>query len=219
MPGMREQTPAQSYLNEVFPLNDPDLLAIKARLQEQGLDFMSVSGPEARVLQFFIRALNLSKVVEVGTLFGYSAVAMAHALPLGGKVISLEKSEENFSVARDLIAKSSVADRIELICGDAVEALRSLESRGPFDLVFIDANKGAYVEYLDWAEKNVRSGGLIIGDNTFLFGAVWGESRDSAVGPKQVRVMKEFNLRLADRSKYNSILIPSFEGMTVAQKL
>lgn len=219
MPAMRLQTPEQNYLQEVFPLNDPDLLKIKERLQQQDLDFMSVSGPEARVLQFFIRALNLSQVVEVGTLFGYSAVAMAQALPAGGRVISLEKSEDNFKVAKELVAASSVASKIELICGDALDSLSAIEGRGPFDLVFIDANKGAYVDYLSWAEKNVRSGGLIIGDNTFLFGGVYGASRDPAVGPKQIRVMQEFNSRLADRSKYNSIMIPSFEGMTVAQKL
>ena len=219
MPAMRLQTPEQNYLQEVFPLNDPDLLKIKERLMAQDLDFMSVSGPEARVLQFFIRALNLSKIVEVGTLFGYSAVAMASVLPENGKLISLEKSTDNFKIAQELVSESRVAHKIELICGDAIESLKAIEGRGPFDLVFIDANKGAYLDYLNWAEKNVRPGGLIIGDNTFLFGAVCGESRDPAVGPKQIRVMKEFNERLADRSKYNSIMIPSFEGMTVAQKL
>ncbi len=215
----REQTKEQQYLNDTFGIIDPDLEKIRERLKAGKADFMSVSPFEAKLLQFLIRTFKVEKIVEIGALFGYSAVAMAKALPASGKIYSIEKSEQNY---KELLITDDAVDcreQIDFILGDALVELADLQDQGPFDMVFIDANKGAYVEYLNWAEKNVKKGGLIVGDNTFLFGGVYGESRDPQMGPKQVQVMQEFNRRLADPVKYNSILIPTFEGMTVAQKM
>lgn len=215
----REQTKEQQYLNDTFGIIDSDLEKIRERLKAGHADFMSVSPFEAKLLQFLIRTFKVEKIVEIGALFGYSAVAMAKALPATGKIYSIEKSEQNYKEL--LITDDAVEcrEQIDFILGDALDELADLQDQGPFDMVFIDANKGGYVEYLNWAEKNVKKGGLIVGDNTFLFGGVYGESRDPQMGPKQVQVMQEFNRRLADPVKYNSILIPTFEGMTVAQKL
>jgi caffeoyl-CoA O-methyltransferase len=82
-------------------------------------------------------------------------------------------------------------------------------------MVFIDANKSAYLEYLDWAINNTTRGGLIVGDNTFLFGGVYGESRNERSSQNQIKVMKEFNRRLADQTIFESCLIPTSEGLTV----
>lgn len=216
---MRKERPEEKYINQVFGFNDPELQAVKDSLAAQGVSHMSISGHEARLLQFLIRSMNVKTIVEVGTLFGYSGIAMAKALPKDGKLITLEKNPVNFEFAKKLIGASSVAGKIEALCGDAETLLKSIEAQGPFDMVFIDANKAGYVKYLDWAEKNVRTGGLIIGDNTFLFGALWGHSDDREAGPNQIKVMTEFNQRLSNPDKYNSILIPTSEGMTIAQKL
>ena len=216
---MRVQSGQQKYLNALFGLPDPELEAIRAELQRQNLDFMSISGAEARVLQFFIRALGLRRLVEVGTLFGYSALAMAKALPEDGVLYTLEKNPVNFKVANGFFEKFAHSrKKIKSMCGDASELLESLKSEGPFDLVFIDADKASYPRYLDWAEANVRPGGFIIGDNTFLWGAVYDEPYEK-VGEPSVHAMKEFNRRLADSSKFNSTLVPTIEGMTIAQKL
>ena len=214
----REQTKEQEYLNQTFGIKDPDLERIRSRLKESNVDFMSVSPFEAKILQFLIRTFKVEKVVEIGALFGYSAVAMAKALPDSGKIISIEKSEENYQFLLQAHKEVDCNGKIEFMLGDAMDVLNDIQDQGPFDMVFIDANKGGYVEYLNWAEENVKAGGIIVGDNTFLFGGVYGESRDTSMGPKQVQIMKEFNTRLADPKKYNSILIPTFEGMTVAQK-
>jgi predicted O-methyltransferase YrrM len=216
---MRADTPEEKYINDVFGLHDPELLAVKRELEAHQVDFMSISGHEARLLQFLIRSFHVQKIVEVGTLYGYSAIAMAKALPAEGKLITLEKSPANFEIARKCIRDSSVSHKIEALCGEAEEILHGIEAKGPFDMVFIDANKGGYVSYLNWAEKNVRRGGLIVGDNTFLFGALWGQTRDRDIGPNQIKIMSEFNTRLSDTTRYNSVLIPTVEGLTVAQKL
>ena len=219
MRAMRIESNQQKYLNQVFGLNDPELAEIREALFEHDVEFMSVSGAEARILQFLIRATGARKVVEVGTLFGYSTLAMAKALPDLGVIWTLEKSAQNFAMASKHFAKFSAGSKVRALNGDAAELLTSIEKEGPFDLVFIDADKAGYVKYLEWAEKNVRKGGYIVGDNTFLFGAMWGETSDRNISAKQVAVMSEFNERLADPSRYNSTLIPTADGITVAQKL
>jgi len=140
-------------------------------------------------------------------------------LPAEGHLYTLEKNPDNHAVASRFFAKSAHRSKISALCGDGADLMKKLVVKGPFDMVFIDANKLAYVDYLNWAEAQVRPGGLIVGDNSFLFGSLWGESRDPDVKPKTIEVMREFNRRLADPKKYNSTLIPTLEGMTVAQKL
>ncbi len=216
---MRVTSGQEKYVNDIFGLQDADLERVRAELNARKVEFMSISAAEGRVLQFLIRGFNVRKVVEVGTLFGYSALCMAKALPEDGQILTLEKNPENFAIAEKLIASTACSRKVKVLCGDATQLLRQIEAEGPFDLVFIDADKAAYCTYLDWAEKNVRRGGLIVGDNTFLFGALWGEPRDSESSERRIQVMGEFNRRLADSSKYNSVIVPTFEGMTVAQRL
>jgi predicted O-methyltransferase YrrM len=211
--------PQQKYLDEVFGLPDADLARVRERMLAASKERMSISGAEARILQFLVRAFGVRKIVEFGTLFGYSALAMAKVLPEDGVLFTLEKDESHHRFAAETFAASPAGRKIVSLCGDAADLARSVEDRGPFDLVFIDANKTGYVDYLNWAEKNVRVGGLIVGDNTFLWGGVFDQPERPNTGDNQVAVMKEFNLRLSDPKKYNSILIPTVEGLTVAQKL
>ena len=216
---MRVASPQEKYLNEVFGLHDAELDALRARMIADGKDELSLAGNEARILQFLIRGFRVRSVVEFGTLYGHSALAMAKALPVDGQVITLESDSRHFAQAMENFKQSPFQSRITALKGDALLLMNALSTQGPFDMVFIDANKTAYLDYLNWADANVRTGGLIVGDNTFLWGGVWGDSRNVKVGPTQVETMGEFNRRLADPLKYNSILIPTVEGLTVAQKL
>lgn len=212
-----ELPPKQKYLDETFGLPDKELEAVRAAMNEQGVSRISLAPSEARLLGFLIRQFRVRSVVEIGTLFGYSALAMAAALPEDGRLFTCEKNPENHRRAQETFARSSRGHKIQGLLGDATELLLSLEKQGPFDLVFIDADKGGYMKYLEWAEKNLRPGGLIVGDNTFLFGALWSGPNDS-VTAGTIEVMKAFNRRLADPALYDSILIPTAEGMTVAVK-
>ncbi|MBC85794.1 MAG: methyltransferase [Bdellovibrionaceae bacterium] len=209
----------QLYMDENFGKEDDVLEKVRSALKEDGKEGINVGPNEGAILKMLLSLAKANSVVEVGTLYGYSAIWMARALPKEGRLYCLEKSEENFVKASKLIGASDVAEKVTLIHGDALEGLESLSSKGPFDVVFIDANKGGYGAYLDWAEKNVKPGGLIIGDNTFLFGHVYGEGREhSNVGPNPVKTMLEFNQRLSDPEKYISCILPTDEGMTVAIK-
>jgi predicted O-methyltransferase YrrM len=207
------------YLDQTFGIEDALLCSIRAKAAELNLAGMQVSPSEGRILQSLVQWSGAQKVVEIGLFLGYSTLWMAKGLPPEGKIISLEKNETHYNLAKDFLSASDVASKVDLRLGDAEHAIVDLEKLGPFDFVFIDANKGAYPQYLDWAEKNVKKGGFIVGDNTFLFGLVYGAGPTERWSEKHIEGMKQFNLRLADSSRYQSCLFPTNEGLTVARKL
>ena len=216
-PKLRPVRPELNYVAENFSLEDPELAAVRKQLMEQELEYMSLTPADGRVLQFLIHGFGIRRVVEIDALYGYSSLCMAKALPSGGEIISLEKDPGRCAVAIANARASAVAEKIDIRCGDALELLEYIN--GPVDMVFIDADKAGYVKYLDWAEKNVRRGGLIVGDNTFLFGALWDDMRGGhGIEPWMIPIMDKFNCRLANSALYNSILMPTAEGMTIAQK-
>ena len=213
--------PYEKYMNSTFAPEDICLIKVREALKQDQLEGINVGAYEGKCLQFLIQVANVNKVVEIGTLYGYSTLWMARALQSDGQVISVDINEKHQARAKELLKEDLHYSKIRFVCGNAQQTLSSLESEGPFDMVFIDANKAGYVEYLDWAEKNVRQGGLIIGDNTILFGHLLGEPAPTHqnMSAATIEKMKEFNQRLANPEKYMSIMIPTAEGMTVAQKL
>lgn len=215
------------YIRTLFAPETPALQAVRAALSAPE-DRISISPQEGKLLQLLIRMAGIKTVVEIGTLGGYSALWMAEALPAGGKIFTLEKDPARAHLARTHFAKFDTAKKITLVEGDAAQTLAALSAQAPFDMVFIDADKISYAHYLDWAEENIRTGGLIVGDNTFLFGTVWQDAQDGAqtdtrhgnpVRPTAWHAMRDFNARLSDAQKYQSILLPTQEGLTVALKL
>lgn len=169
---------------------------------------------EGKFLQFLIRLSGAKRVVEIGTLAGYSTLWMADALPAGGHIDTIEKDPERADLAAHNLAGHS---NITLHRGDALAVLSTLQ--GPFDMVFIDADKLNYAKYLDWAEQNVRKGGIVAGDNTFLFDAVWKDEPVDRVRDTARQAMRDFNKRLADSARYHGIMLPTAEGFTAAIKL
>jgi predicted O-methyltransferase YrrM len=178
-----------------------------------------IGAEEGKLLQFLMRIGNAKNIVEIGTHAGYSTIWLARSLPDDGVIYTIEHDAKRAERARNNFAKFEQPEKIILIEGDAIYLLESLEAKGPFDAIFIDANKSSYNKYLDFVEKNVKKNGLIIADNTLLFGAVYGESTNERVRESSIKSMQEFNNRLADSNKYLSILVPTDEGMTLAMKL
>lgn len=179
-------------------------------------DGISIHADEARLLQMLIKLAGIRRIVEIGTLGGYSALSMAAALPADGRIWTCEKDPARAALAKE---NTKAEARITIIEGDAMKTLPTLSAEGPFDMVFIDADKLNYAQYLNWAEAHVRKGGLIVGDNTLLFGAVWMHERPPRVRDTALAAMRDFNLRLSDPEKYHGILLPTAEGMTIAMKL
>lgn len=216
--GIEDLEKRNAYIEKVFGIEDDHLQKIKKVAQTHDRLGMQISASEGRILQSLVRWTGAQKIVEIGTLYGYSTLWMARGLSESGRIISLEKSSEHAELAKESLSETEVSSKVEIIVGDAEENLNSLHDQGPFDFVFIDANKGSYPLYLDWAEKNVKSGGLIVGDNTFLFGGVYGGETSDKWGEKQIQGMKNFNSQLANADKFQSCMIPTLEGMTIAMK-
>lgn len=186
---------------------------------ELGLGRISISAAEAQLIKTLIRAHGAKKFVEIGTLTGLSAQYLFEALPEGGELWTLEKDPKHGEMAAQIFTQIDQSKKkIHLVMGDAREELEKISVLGPFDGVFIDGNKAAYFDYLTWAEKNLRSGGLILADNVFLSGAVWGETTQQRFSEKQIRIMQEFNRRLADPQLFEGAMVPTFEGLCVAIK-
>lgn len=203
------------YIRSLFAPETAAQAAARASLTAAH-DQISLDPEEGRLLQVLLRLIDARKVVEIGTLGGCSALWMADALPDGGHIYTIEKDPARAALARSNLAGHG---KITLAEGDAADILPRLEVHGPFDAVFIDADKISYTAYLDWTEKHLRRGGLVIGDNTFLFDAVWMDDLPPRVRETARANMRAFNARLADAEKYNGIMLPTAAGMTIAQKL
>jgi predicted O-methyltransferase YrrM len=180
---------------------------------------MQISAYEGQLLQFLARLSGAGKIVEIGCLYGYSALWFLEILPEHGQLFLLEMDAARVEWMRKNFQDHPKFPQVTWLTGDALENLAGIEAQGPFDLCFIDANKGAYSRYLDWAEEHVKKGGLILGDNSFLWGGVYEENPSEKISKGQRDAMKEFNRRLADKSRYLSTLIPTEEGLTAALKL
>lgn len=195
------------YIRQTFA---PEADALRAARAEGDI---SITPETGKLLQFLIRLGNVKKVVEIGTLSGYSALWIAAALPDDGEIITIEKDPARAATAKKHIGGHP---KIRMVEGDALKILPTLP--GPFDMAFIDADKLNYEHYLDWTEANVRKGGLIVGDNTFLFDAVWKDGPIDRVRETARAAMRAFNARLSDPEKYTAIMLDTPEGLTVAVK-
>ena len=170
---------------------------------------IQVGPSEGRLLFLLMKLAGAKKVVEVGTLAGYSAIQMARALPDGGHLWSIEYEAKHAEVARDNVAAAGVAAKVTIEVGAGRDVLPTLETHGPFDAVFIDADKGNYDHYGRWAVAHLKTGGIVLGDNAYLFGRL---VEDSAEG----RAMRGFHELVA--AACDSVCIPTPDGLVLGIK-
>ncbi len=200
------------YVAELFAPEDQVLEDLRREMVELGMPAIYIDAEEGRLLQVLLRAIGARTVVELGTLGGYSAVWMARALPADGRLISVEMEPDRAQLARRFVARAGLDDRAEVWQGVAFDLLDELAAAGPFDAVFIDADKENYPQYLEWSIANIRPGGLVIGDNAFKSGrVVETDSEDPGV-----LSIQKFNRMLAKDSRLTSIIVPTRDGVAVA---
>jgi predicted O-methyltransferase YrrM len=172
------------YFTERLGLDDDVLAAAQRDCQAAGLPPISVSAPQGKLLQLLALSIGARSILEIGTLGGYSAIWMARALPPGGRLVSLEIDARHAKVAAGNLERAGVAGKVSVRLGPALETLPKLEREGagPFDLVFIDADKPSNPQYVEWAVRLARPGALIVLDNVVRAGKVIaGESGDPVV--------------------------------------
>jgi predicted O-methyltransferase YrrM len=217
---MRKIKP-KSYDYMEMLIGPESALKQKARFaaDQLGLGLISLSPVEAGLLKFFAGISNAKKIVEIGTLTGLSALSVLENSGSDVKIWTLEKSPEHARAAEEVLSAYIAGGRCNIVVGDAREKLSEIQPQGPFDLVFIDGNKAAYLDYFNWSAENLKTGGLIIADNVFLSGAVWGDPTEQKFNEKQIGAVKRMN-ELAFQSKnFESYFVPTEEGMLVCKKL
>jgi len=163
-----------SYFDGLFAPSDEVLSAALQATSAAGIPAINVSPSQGKLLQLFAQIHKVRSILEIGTLGGYSTIWLARALPDDGRLISLEINPDHAAVARANIARAGLAEKVEVRVGKAIESLPQLdeEGAGPFDLVFIDADKVSTPDYLTWAFRLTKPGSLIIIDNVVRNGAV-----------------------------------------------
>jgi predicted O-methyltransferase YrrM len=177
-------TAVDAYLTDRLVPPDAALDAALKASDEAGLPAIQVAPNQGKMLELFARAVGARRILEIGTLGGYSTIWLARALPPDGKLITLEFAPKHAEVARKNIARAGFADRVEVRVGAAVDTLAQLsaEKPAPFDFIFIDADKQTYAEYFAWAVRLSRPGTLIVADNVVRQGAVADpDSKDESV--------------------------------------
>ena len=188
---MRLADAADAYLEGLYTSPDPVLEAALAAAQAAGLPEIQVSATQGKMLHLLARLMGARSILEIGTLGGYSAIWLARALPEGGRLVTLEADPRHAAVAAANLAAAGLSGVAEVRTGRALDTLPSL--KGPFDLVFIDADKDGYPAYLDWALKLTRKGSLIVADNVVRGGAV----ADAASPDPRVQGIRRYHTLVA----------------------
>jgi predicted O-methyltransferase YrrM len=194
------------YIEALFVPRDPALEEGLADAVAAGLPRIAVSPNEGKLLHLLARLVRPRRILEVGTLGGYSATWLARALEPGGHLVTLELEPHHAEVARRNLARAGVGDVVEVRVGPAAEALRAMIAAGepPFDVVFIDADKEGYPEYLELSLQLCRPGSLLLADNLIRGGAVLERGGDEA----RARGVRAFNAKLAAHPRLEAIVLP-----------
>jgi len=208
---------ADQYMESLFAASDPALQRALKEASDGGLPQINVSPCEGKLLYLLAKMNSASRILEIGTLGGFSTIWLARALPADGRLISLELSEHHAQVAAKNVDRAGVGHMVDIRVGPALKSLDAMISAGekPFDLIFIDADKENYPAYLQRAFSLVRSGSLILGDNT-LKRAVWQGADDPYTNG-----IRKFNEMLSKDPRVETIIVPivrhSLDGLAIAR--
>jgi predicted O-methyltransferase YrrM len=203
--------PVEQYVTSLFAPEDERLIALREEADRSGLPPIAISADTGRLLQVLMSAVGARRVLEVGTLGGYSTIWMARALPPDGEIVTIEADRRHAEFAERHFARANVARKVNLRVGKAMDILPSLDGER-FDLAFLDADKAPLPRYLDWALRLVRQGGFIVADNALWGGRVY----DERVDDEDTRGVREFNRRIASDPRLRSIIVPTHDGVAIA---
>ena len=213
--GSEQWTAVDDFLNETVVRPDAALDAALAATAEAGMPAIAVSAPQGKLLYLLALMVGAHRVLEVGTLGGYSTIWLARALPASGELISLEVDPRHASVARSNVDRAGVGSLVDIRVGAALETLPTLT--GPFDLTFIDADKVNIPAYFSYAVDLGRPGGIIVVDNVVRNGALI----DAATDDPSVAGVRRLHEMLADDDRVSATTIQTvggkgYDGFTLA---
>jgi predicted O-methyltransferase YrrM len=211
-------TAVDRYITDLLVPADAALEKALQASVDAGMPAIAVSPNQGKLLMMLAQMLGARKILEIGTLGGYSTIWLARGLGPGGRLITLEADPKHAGVARSNIARAGLSAIVEVRLGCALDTLPMLE--GPFDLIFIDADKVSYPEYLQWAVRLTRAGSVIVADNVVRKGAVI----DADSSDQNVQGVRRFNEILAAEARLSATTIQTvgskgYDGMTIARRL
>ena len=211
-------TAVDRYISDLLVPPDEALDQALRAIAEAGMPAISVSPAQGKLLMLLAQSLGARRILEIGTLGGYSTIWLARGLTDGGRLITLEADPKHAEVARRNIARAGWSESVEVKLGRAIETLPGLD--GPFDLIFIDADKVSYPEYFQCAIKLSRTGSLIIADNVVRKGAVI----DEASGDANVQGVRRFNEAVAAETRVSATVIQTvgskgYDGFAIMRRL
>jgi predicted O-methyltransferase YrrM len=198
------------YLNDVLALGDPMLEATVEASRVAGLPEIQVSPSQGKLLMILAQLRGARRILEIGTLGGYSTIWLARSLPPGGRVITLEAEPKHAEVARANITRAGLAGAVDVRVGRALDTLPQLkrEGLGPFDLIFIDADKPSIPDYFTWSLELSQPGTVIVVDNVVRDGAV----ADARSTDPNVRGVRRLNEMLAAERRVNATVVQTVGG-------
>lgn len=212
-------TAVDDYLTDLLVPPDPVLDAVLQSTIEADLPQINVSPLQGKFLHILAQIHGAKRILELGTLAGYSTIWLARALPSEGKLITLEAIPKHAEVARNNLDRAGLSNQVEIRVGSAIETLPQLAAEGqaPFDFVFIDADKANNPEYFTWALKLTRCGSVIVVDNVIRNGAVI----DAESSDENIQGVRRFNALLAAESRVKATTIQTvgskgYDGFTIA---
>ncbi|MDE2291581.1 MAG: O-methyltransferase [Elusimicrobia bacterium] len=212
-------TAVDRYIEGLLLPQDEALEAAQRACAEAGLPAISVSATQGKLLMLLARLCGARRILEVGTLGGYSAIWLARGLAAGGRLVTLEADPKHAEVARANLERAGLADRARVVVGKALDTLPALAGGkdAPFDLVFIDADKESYPDYLGWALELSRPGTLIVADNVVRGGKVL----DAAGADPRAQGIRRFNSRLASEprltaTELQTVGVKGYDGLAFA---
>jgi predicted O-methyltransferase YrrM len=206
--------PTEAFIARLFAPEDPDLRRIREAMKDEGLPDIALPATTARTVQLLLRLIGARKVLEVGTLAGYSALWIARALPSDGRLTTIDRDPARSALAGRLLSRAGVSERVELKVGNAGELLRRMGPEGGWDAVFLDADKEGLPEYLTEARRLLRPGGLLLVDN-----ALWkGKVVDPGASDEATVAIREALVTAAGDPALDATLLPVGDGLLVARR-
>ncbi len=207
-----------AYMRDVGVREQPILAELREATADHEWAVMQISPEQGQLMQMLVKMLGARNCIEIGTFTGYSALAVALALPAGGRLVACDISKEFTDIGIPFWQRAGVAAQIDLRLAPATETLDAMIAAGEagaYDFAFVDADKGGYPDYYERCLALLRQGGVIAFDNIFMGGS----AADPATTSKNAIAMRKFNALLKDDRRVDISLIPIGDGLTLARKV
>ncbi len=208
----------QHYIRDTFVKEEEFLAELVEKSRKAGFPQISISPEQGRFLRFLLKSIKAKHVIEIGSLFGYSAISMAWALPEDGKLIAVEMNPDYAEFIMEQCRLAGVEKKVDVVAENALSFLSAFKPEKKFDFVFLDADKVNYIKYFDMLNPLLRKGGIMAADNALAFGFI-AEDEIGAGRKADVLAMREFNKMLSTHPQFFSSLLQMGDGLAIGIKI